>query len=330
MKNNREFSGAFAPELELFLDEKRAFGIKYIDEERLLHKLDGLCISHNRADGLTKELVLKFTELRANWSQSTYEKYVNLISQVAKFLNLHGIKAYMVDTKLKLGIDRSFSPYIFSMDEIKKIFSIADNMYSSRSYIRSYDFYPVIFRLLYSSGMRISEALHLTIKDVDLADGTAFIKNGKNHKDRLLPLNPQVVAYLGCYAEKYHKLSHESNYFFSPPQGGCYDKGTVYHRFRDIIFKCGISHGGRKKGGPRLHCLRHTFCVHSLRQFLANGVDYRAALPILSVYMGHSTIAATRKYLRLTAEAYPEISAMMEKEYGGLIPRWEADEDEAN
>ena len=122
MKNNREFSGVFAPELKLFLDGKRALGVKYIEEERLLHKLDEICVAHNRADGLTKELVLKFTELRPNWSQSTYEKHINLISQIAKFLNLHGIKAYMMDTKLKLGIDRSFNPYIFSVDEIKRYF----------------------------------------------------------------------------------------------------------------------------------------------------------------------------------------------------------------
>jgi integrase len=330
MKTKREFTGAFAPELKLFLDEKRAIGIKYIDEERLLHKLDEICASHDRAEGLTKEIVLKFAEVRPNWAQGTYESHVNLISQVAKFLNLHGIAAYMMDTKLKLGIDRSFSPYIFSMDEIKKIFNVTDNLFSGRSYIRSYDFYPVIFRLLYSSGMRISEALHLTIRDVDLRNGTAFVNNSQHYKDRILPLNPQVIEYLSCYADKYHRLSRDGNYFFSPPHGGHYDRGTVYHRFRDILFKCGISHGGREKGGPRLHCLRHTFCVHSLRQFLADGVDYRAALPILSVYMGHSTISATGKYLRLTAEAYPEVSALMEKEYGGLIPRWEADADEAN
>jgi len=324
MKNKREFKGAFAAELKMFLDEKRALGIKYIDEERLLYKFDELCFSHDRAKGLTQELVLEFIEPRPHWAQGTYESYVNLITQLAKFLNLHGITAYMPDTKLKLSINRSFSPYIFSMEEIKKIFEIADHLYSDRSNIRSADFYPVIFRLLYSSGLRISEALFLTMKDVDLKSGTVFVKNSKNHKDRLLPINPQLIPYLESYAEKYHKTFRYDDYFFSPPLGGHYDKGTVYHRFRDILFKCGISHGGREKGGPRLHCLRHTFCVHSLRQFLANGVDYRTALPILSVYMGHSSIAATGKYLRLTAEAYPEISSKMEEEFGGLIPVWEA------
>jgi len=63
---------------------------------------------------------------------------------------------------------------------------------------------------------------------------------------------------------------------------------------------------------------------------LSNGVDYHTAIPILSVYMGHSSIAATGKYLRLAAEAYPKISAMMEKEFGGLMPAWEANEDEAH
>jgi integrase len=330
MENKVEFKGAFAAEFKLFLAEKRACGIKYIDEERMMRKFDEICVSHSHADGLTKELVLEFTAPQPNWSQSTYEKHINLTSQIAKFLNLHGVLAHVPDTKLKLGIDRSFSPYIFSNGELTKIFKEADNLYSGRSYIRSFSFYPVIFRLLYSNGMRISEALFLTMNDVDFDNGTIFIKNSKNHKDRLLPLHSQMIPYLYDYSAKYHKSYRSGDYFFSPPHGGHYDKATVYHRFRDILFKCGISHRGREKGGPRLHCLRHTFCVHSLRQFLANGVDYRAALPILSVFMGHSSIAATGKYLKLTAEAYPEISAEMENACGRLIPDWRTCEDESD
>lgn len=330
MRNKGKLKGVFARELKMLLDEKHACGIKYIDEERMMHKFDELSLAYDCKDGLTRELALKFIEPRSHWSQSTYEKHINLMSQIARFLNLHGIQAYIPDTKLKLETDRSFSPYIFSFDEIKRVFELVDHLYSGRSYIRSADFYPVLFRLLYSSGLRISEALFLTMKDVDMVNGTVFIKNGKNHKDRLLPVNPQMIPYLENYADKYHKSFRDDDYFFSPPQGGHYDKGTVYHRFRDILFRCGISHGGRKKGGPRLHCLRHTFCVHSLRQFLASGVDYRTALPILSVYMGHSNIAATGKYLRLTAEAYPEISSKMEKEFGGMIPELKVPEDETN
>jgi len=327
MGSKREFKGAFAAEFKMFLDEKRACGLKYNEGERLLLKLDAVCISQSRENGLSKDLALRFAALQPNWSQGTYEQHLRLLSQISRFLSIHGLPAYMPDTKLKLGRISSFSPYIFSIDEVKKIFHEADNL-NSRGYIRSYDFYPIIFRLLYSSGLRISEALFLTMRDVDLVNGTIFIKNGKNHKDRLLPLNPQMIPYLARYTEKYHKAYRDGDYFFSPPHGGHYDKGTVYHRFRYILFRIGISHGGRENGGPRLHDLRHTFCVHSLRQFLANGVDHNAAIPILSVYMGHSSIAATGKYLRLTADAYPEISDRMEEECGGLIPIWEGPKDE--
>jgi len=330
MRSNREFIGAFALEFQMFLDEKHACGLKYDEGERLLRKLDEICVAQNRKNGLSKELSLTFINPRPNWSQGTYEHHANVLSQIARFLNTHGVQAFMPDTKLKLGVERSFSPYIFSKDEIKRILNVADNLFSSRSLIRSYDFYPVILRLLYSSGLRISEALHLTMKDVDLDEGTVFIKNSKNHRDRLLPLNPQMIPYLTRYAEKYHAVYRSDDYFFSPPNGGHYDKGTVYHKFRDILFRCGISHGGRENGGPRLHCLRHTFCVHSLRQFIADGVDHRAALPLLSVYMGHTSIAATGRYLKLTAEAYPEISELMENEFGSLIPVWEAPDDETD
>jgi len=256
---------------------------------------------------------------------------MSLAAQIAKFMNNHGVKAYIPDTKLRLDNYRSFSPYIFRIDEIKMIFSKADSLPPGKKNDRSRDFYPVVFRLLYSSGLRISEALRLTMKDVDFDNRTIFINSGKNHKDRLLPLNQHMMPYLEFYADKYHKTFKNDDYFFMPPHGGGhYDKGTVYQRFRKIIFECGLSHGGREKGGPRLHCLRHTFCVHSLRQFLVNDIDFRVAIPILSVYMGHSSISATGKYLRLTAEAYPEISAKMEKEFGKLIPEWEVSKNETD
>jgi len=57
-----------------------------------------------------------------------------------------------------------------------------------------------------------------------------------------------------------------------------------------------------------------------LHQFLKNGVPHRAALPILSAYMGHSSLDSTGRYLRLTAEAFPELAKQMEEEFGHIIP----------
>ena len=64
----------------------------------------------------------------------------------------------------------------------------------------------------------------------------------------------------------------------------------------------GISHGGKGRG-PRLHDLRHTFAVHSVNQMVRQGVYLYRSLPILSIYLGHASVQATERYVRLTEEA---------------------------
>ena len=90
-------------------------------------------------------------------------------------------------------------------------------------------------------------------------------------------------------------------------------------RYRSYLFQAGISHGGKGKG-PRLHDLRHTFAVHALQKWIADGSDLLAKLPALSVYMGHRNTQSTAKYLRLTAEVYPELLEKIENYSAHVIP----------
>lgn len=78
-----------------------------------------------------------------------------------------------------------------------------------------------------------------------------------------------------------------------------------------------ISHSGKGKG-LRLHDLRHTFAVHALHKWIANGENIYAKLPVLSAYMGHSNIHSTSGYLRLTDAAYPELLKTIE-EYSAFV-----------
>lgn len=327
---NNVFFGHFASQLELLLSEKRAIGLKYREEERLMHVFDELSFKYDCSNGLSKELVIAFVEKQPHWRRSTQEKRIAIIRQIAYFFNRHDVAAYMCDTGRLMKTDEYFRPYIFSHEEIRKIVHEADSERPSRSYDRNHLFYPVIIRMLYGCGLRISEALNLRIRDIDLKNGLLYIKDSKNHKSRNLPMDDSLIVFCEYYLEQIHLVYRESDYFFEPPAGGKYNSSSVYHHFRKILFNCEISHGGRRNGGPRLHDLRHTFCIYSLQQFLENGVDYRAALPILSVYMGHSSLSATGKYLRLTAEAYPEIVLKLEIEYGTIIPVLEVQEDETN
>ena len=81
----------------------------------------------------------------------------------------------------------------------------------------------------------------------------------------------------------------------------------------------GIPHGGRGRG-PRLHDLRHTFAVHRLEDWIREGADLQARLPILATYMGHQSLAGTQRYLRITPYVFPNIVADLRRVVGHAIP----------
>jgi integrase len=85
------------------------------------------------------------------------------------------------------------------------------------------------------------------------------------------------------------------------------------------MWDAGIPYGG-KGNGPRLHDLRHTFAVHTLQQWVKQGEDLTAMLPVLSVFMGHKSMRSTSQYLRLTAEVYPDVVRQVEETCAYVIP----------
>jgi len=319
MKTNKDFHGPFAVYLRDYLAEKRALGFKYVEQERCLREFDNLSLEYDCGDGLPKDLVMAYIERKPHWSQSTQRHKVSIARNVAIYLHNHGLPAFLCDEKSIAKNPSGFKPYIFTRQQMENIFNQADSI-TPRGSMNSNLFYPVILRMLYGCGLRISEALSLKMKDVDLAEGLLYIYDTKNHKDRIIPMDESLTSYCREYAKQIHMVYMDDDYFFKSPKGGKYAKHTVYYYFRGLIWKCGISHGGRKNGGPRLHDVRHTFCVHSLHQFLKNGTPHMAALPVLSAYMGHSSLDATGRYLRLTAEAYPELAAQINDAYGHIVP----------
>lgn len=188
---------------------------------------------------------------------------------------------------------------------------------------------PVLFRILYCCGLRVSEVINLLADDVDLEHGVLTIRNSKFGKTRYVPMSAELTGICAAYAETRLVGPPEADWFFIAPDGGRYDTRTIYATFREILWKAGISHGGKGKG-PRLHDLRHTFCVHCLQRWTMQGSDPTTLLPRLAAYLGHNDFSATEQYLRMTAEAYPEVSRLMEEKYGYIIPRVEGNANEDN
>lgn len=266
--------------------------------------------------GLTKELSEKWTMKRPNESEATRYKRVNQIRNFSIYLNHLGYSSY-IPRKINSS-QTTFTPYIFSREEIKSFFKACDTIEvygnSTMKYIL-----PIIFRLIYGCGLRTNEALSLKCTDVHLDEKYIVIREPKNGHDRMLPLSNSLAEICSIYKHRYLVNSFKEDYFFAQKNMQKYAVNTLYQWFRKILWKAGISHGG-KDMGPRVHDFRHSFSVHSLESMSRSGLDLYYSLPILSNYLGHRSLEATDKYVRLTSEMYPELIQEVDKICAYVFP----------
>lgn len=321
-KTNRtvSYSGPLADILKGFVEEKQAVGYKYQKSAFTLKRFDRFCISIGHDElCLTKELVLMWTEKQPHETENTRKNRISLMRLLGSYMVRIGYDAYVYPTRVDKVTNDRYIPHIFSTNELAGLFKQADNCKPHIMSPNRHRILPLLFRILYGCGLRISEALQLKVKDVLLDEGTLKILSSKFGKERLVPLCPFLSACCRECMQKVHFINNPEGYFFPSPYGGMFDEKTIYNYFRRFLWNMGISHGGRGNG-PRLHDLRHTFAVHCLKRLAARGVDLSAALPFLSTYLGHTGLKSTQHYLRLTAELYPDIVSAVEMRFGFIIP----------
>jgi len=303
-----EFSSVFAPYIESYLRLKLSFGEKITVPGTALRLFDRYCIECDVSNAvLTNELVDGWLVSFENEKASTRSSKVSVLKCFARHMSSMGGDVRWLPRRGYTSHGLRYVPYIFSDNEIQRILKSADSLRINYGKTRFHKIFPVLLRVLYGTGLRVSEALKLKLKNVDLENGTLTIENGKFGKSRLLPISESLRNVLNDY---YYQNSDyigisEDNYFFPNSNGEQYSQRTVYDKFREVLWKSNIPHQGKGKG-PRVHDLRHTFAVRSLRQSVQNGKDIYVALTALMVYLGHSKIGSTEYYLRLTADVFPD------------------------
>lgn len=322
--NECEYKGVLGAIISDFIAEKQAVGYKYRSEREMLIQFSRFSERFALPAGtLTKEVVKAWIAPRPMEADRTRYSRFSIIRLLAEYMVRMGYAVY-VPSSIEAGKrHQNFVPYIFTHEEIERFFAAADAMSPPKttSAPRRHLVMPILFRVLYCCGLRLSEATGLRGEDVDLQSGILTIRDGKFGKSRYVPMSYELTAVLSRYAET-RLIGKEEDWFFPARGGTRYTSRSVYTAFRNILREAGISHGGRGNG-PRLHDFRHTFAVHCLQRWTRDGTDITTALPYLREYLGHENISATEQYLRMTAEVYPEISALMQARYGYVIPSGE-------
>jgi len=323
-----EYSSAFAPHIVGLIEQKRALGYKYDSQPDILRRFDAFCMErHPKETAITHELMLDWATKRPSEHPATLQGRITPVKELAKYMVRLGHEAFILPKGMMPRVPR-YMPHIYSNDELKRIFAQTDRCHYCCEVPYRHLVMPVYFRLLYSCGLRLSEARLLKVADVDLIEGVITITNAKLDKHRQLPVLPEMLERLKSYHQNVHVLSSPEDWFFPGYGGKPMTMGNVEKNLRKFLWQAGISHGGRSKG-PRVHDLRHTMAVHCLRRWVLDGKDLRALLPVLQAYLGHVSLGDTAYYLHLTADLFPNITEQVEQAFGYIIPK-AGDDDEAN
>jgi integrase/recombinase XerD len=209
-------------------------------------------------------------------------------------------------------------PYIYRDAEIRRLMRAATRIRSATG-LRATS-YATLIGLLAVTGLRISEALGLDDRDVDLTQGVLTIRRTKFGKSRLVPLHPSATRALRRYVRARDRIHpvRPNDAFFIGEQGGRLTEWTVRHTFNQLSRQTGLR-GPTDRRGPRLHDLRHRLAVNTLIRWYRRGVDVEARLPVLSTYLGHGHITDTYWYLSAVPELLRLAAKRLERQ-GGLRP----------
>ena len=183
---------------------------------------------------------------------------------------------------------RRVTPHLYTPEEITALMTAAAAL---KHPLRALT-YQTLIGLLGITGIRVGEACGLDRADVDLDAGVLTIRAGKLGKTREVPLHPSATQALRAYGERRDQLCRvvSTPGFFVNTRGNRLAARSVPGVFAELREAAGIRPvpGGRN---PRMHDLRHSFCVATMLGWYRAGVDVHAHVPLLSTYLGHAAVS---------------------------------------
>ena len=177
-------------------------------------------------------------------------------------------------------------PNILSHEELIRLFSVEEGNLRNQTLLMT----------TYAAGLRVSEAIRLTVKDIDSKRMMIFVRKGKRAKDRYTILSKRLLSQLRAYWPMYKP----KDWLFTGNNPATHiADSTVRGVFTMAKAKASIT----KAGG--IHMLRHSFATHMLEA----GVDLRT----IQILMGHSSIISTTRYLQMTSKQFDDTQSPLDR-----------------
>lgn len=308
------FHSCLALQIERFIRLRQLSGTDYQSQALLLCYFDRYLSEEQLEElPLTRQITDGYLQTLARLApRSRYNRFC-VVCQLCRYLSRTDPLTYIPEPIRAITPQAAHRPYIYSEAEIGALLAAASLLPPPGS-LRPHTC-KTLLGLLYSTGIRIGEALALNLEDFHAAEERLFIAEGKFRKARWVPLYTSTCRALQSYLDR--RLRIKPNSPDSPLLLNLRSRrlhhSTVNQIFGRLLKQCKIPHG--EPDAPRIHDLRHTFAVNRLLAWYRDGDDVNARLPWLATYLGHVDIYSTQVYLQATPELTEQVARRFHEYY---------------
>uniref|UniRef100_UPI003F495987 tyrosine-type recombinase/integrase n=1 Tax=Cupriavidus yeoncheonensis TaxID=1462994 RepID=UPI003F495987 len=286
-----------------FLNFRRAMGVQYHRGEFVL-KGFVLFIAEQWGEQTVAldEAVRRWSSRVAGRKAVTVSQEFGVVRQLCLYRRRTDPWGYVPEHALAPVKESPFLPYIFSHEEVLWLLHAAS---SHRGRWIWGPMFRALMLVLYCTGLRLGEAVHLQMEDLDLRRNTFLVSHSKG-RSRIVAFRPDLAKELNQYLEARRQILRirrvkEPQALFIRLDGTPLTVKSASEAIRRLLRELAIKPPAGRIG-PRPYEFRHAFAVHRLTAWACAGVDVQAKLPLLSAYLGHQDVLGTEVYLKATPQ----------------------------
>ena len=296
------FQSTLAPYITGLIEQKRASGYAFVYQAYILELFDRFCIEQKHEEAtITRDLIMQWAIQRPTESKNYRNQRVSFVRQLVLYMMSLGLDAYV---PRHFASDTVATPHIFSLLELSEFYAVVDSYTPPQPSLRRLGpTYRVLFRLYYCCGLRLAEVTQLRRSCVDLDEGVITIHHSKGDKDRLVPLAADVQSLCADYDALMQRIAPYREWFFPGNKlDKPFEKTSIDRKFRQFWLL--TPSATRVDKQPTIQCLRHTFVVNKVNEWMDADLDLGVMMPYLSRYLGHASITETQYYYHTIAQAF--------------------------
>lgn len=299
-------------DLDAYLAQRRALGFRLKTTEYLLRQFCGWLESQGKPDAFTVDDAVRWARDRPDAAPVWWSQRLTAARPFAAWLNASGADVPVIPAALLPTRTTRRRPFICSPNDLDRLLLACPLFFPNPRVAATM---RTVIGLLAATGLRIGEAIRLTIPDLDVAEHVLLVRGTKTPLDRLVPLDPSTTRALVEYVHLPARVTtnpSQTGPIFVNNRGSGFVVETIEQHFAALVDALELTPPGQRR--PRLHDLRHTFATRHMIAAYTDGANPARTLTLLSTWLGHTATEHTYWYLTAVPELLAAAAGRLEPE----------------